>query len=62
MWNWLIVGSYFNFAIIETQQVTVQFPGGYFEIRDRNYKILQKPQVSSNVSAALGEVGRFFNR
>lgn len=61
-WNWLIVGSYFNFAIIEPDQVTVQFPGGYFEVRDRNYQIIQKPKLSSVLESALGEMGRFFNK
>lgn len=59
-WNWLLVGSYFNFAIIEPQQVTIQYPGGYYEVRDKKYQIIQKPQISSNVSDALNEMGRFF--
>jgi membrane-anchored protein YejM (alkaline phosphatase superfamily) len=61
-WNWLIVGSYFNFAIVEPDQMTVQFPGGYFEVRDRNYQIIQKPQLSSNLKSALGEIGRFYKK
>lgn len=59
-WNWLLVGSYFNFAIVESQQITIQFPGGYYEIRDRQYQIIKKPQITSEVTSALSEMGRFF--
>lgn len=59
-WNWLLVGSYYNFAILEPEQVTIQFPGGYYEVRDNKYQIVQKPKMSSNITDALNEMGRFF--
>ncbi len=61
-WNWLIAGSYFNFAIIEPQQVIVQYPGGYYEVRDRSYQIVPKISDISNLTVALNEMGRFFKK
>lgn len=61
-WEWLIVGSYFNTAIVEPSQVTIQFPGGYYEVRGRDYRLLKKPTLSGNMAEALGEMGRFFGR
>ncbi|MDO5576805.1 MAG: sulfatase-like hydrolase/transferase, partial [Fibrobacter sp.] len=61
-WDWLVVGSYFNFAILEPEQVTVQFPGGYYEVRGRDYNIIQKPKISHKISLALNETGRFFTK
>ena len=60
-WDWLLIGSYFNFAILEPQQITVQFPGGYYEVRGKDYRIIQKPKFSPNITAAMNEMGRFFN-
>lgn len=59
-WDYLLVGSYFNFAIVEPEQITIQFPGGYYEVRDRKYQILKKAPVTSNITEALQEMGRFF--
>lgn len=61
-WDWLITGSYYNFAIIEPTQTTVQFPGGFFEVRDTNYQILPRIQFSSTMTTALHEMGRFYNK
>jgi membrane-anchored protein YejM (alkaline phosphatase superfamily) len=61
-WSWLLTGSYFNFAIVEPNQVTVQFPGGYYEVRDRHYQIIKRPQISPNIVSALSEMGRFFRQ
>ncbi len=61
-WDWLIVGSYYNFAIIEPGQVTVQFPGGYYEVRDHNYLPLKKATVSPNIASAMMETGKFFKK
>ncbi|MDO5577571.1 MAG: hypothetical protein Q4F84_10875, partial [Fibrobacter sp.] len=61
-WNWLVIGSYFNFAIIEPDQVTVQFPGGYYEVRGKDYNIIQKPKFSQEIPSALNETGRFFTK
>jgi|LFRM01.1.fsa_nt_gb membrane-anchored protein YejM (alkaline phosphatase superfamily) len=61
-WEWILTGSYFNFAIVEPSQITVQFPGGYYEVRDKQYQIVKKPQIGPNIVSALGEVGRFFKQ
>jgi len=61
-WDWHIVGSYYNFAIIEPAQVTVQFPGGYFQVRDHQYHIIDKPTYSSHLTDALNEMGRFYRK
>ena len=60
-WDWLIVGSYYNFAVVEAGQVTVQYPGGFYELRDRDYRIITKPQLNRKaLTMAFNEVGRFF--
>ena len=61
-WQWLIVGSYYNFAIIEPEQVTVQFPGGYYQVRDHRYRIVSKPVYSRHLTTALKEMGRFYKK
>ncbi len=61
-WDWFIAGSYYNFAIIEPNQVVIQFPGGYYEVRDHRYRLINKPSFSLNIEAALAEMGRFFVR
>jgi hypothetical protein len=60
--NWHIVGSYFNFAIIEPEQVTIQFPGGYYESRDHRYQLLPKAVISPYLSEAFLEMGRFHRK
>ncbi len=59
-WDWVLVGSYFNFAIVEPDQVTIQFPGGYYEVRDKSYQIIKSPQITARIASALNEMGRFF--
>jgi membrane-anchored protein YejM (alkaline phosphatase superfamily) len=61
-WDWMISGSYFNFAIVEPQKLTIQYPGGYYEMRDRNYQIIPAKSISPNLSFALGEMERFYKR
>jgi membrane-anchored protein YejM (alkaline phosphatase superfamily) len=61
-WDWMISGSYFNFAIVEPQKLTIQYPGGYYEMRDRNYQIIPVKSISPNLSFALGEMERFYKR
>lgn len=60
-WNWLITGSYYNFAIVEPQHVIVQYPGGYYEMRDNSYNVVSR-NPSANVALALSEMGRFFRK
>jgi membrane-anchored protein YejM (alkaline phosphatase superfamily) len=61
-WDWLVAGSYYNFGIVEPDQITVQFPGGFYEVRDHHYKIMKKPQFSDKLTEALNENGRFFKK
>jgi len=62
-WDWVIVGSYYNYAVVEPTRTTVEFPGGYFEVRDTNYEIMPaaKP-VTTALSDAFAEMGRFYKK
>ncbi len=60
-WEWLIVGSYYNFAILEKNQITVNYPGGYFEVRDQSYQVVSNKKINKNIlSSAINETKRFF--
>jgi len=37
-WSWMIAGSYNSHAIVEPTQVVISHPGGFVEVRDRNYR------------------------
>ena len=59
-WDWLIAGSYYNYAVLEPEQITITFPNGTFEVRDNNYQLLDKPQFNSAVlEAVMRENTRF---
>jgi membrane-anchored protein YejM (alkaline phosphatase superfamily) len=59
-WDWLIAGSYYNYAVLEPQQVTVTFPNGTYEVRDNNYRLLEQPQFNGDVlEAVMRENTRF---
>jgi uncharacterized protein len=60
-WPWLIVGSYDTEAVVEPEQITITYPGGYFEIRDRNYNEIDNPSIHAEViSDAMKAMGRFY--
>jgi membrane-anchored protein YejM (alkaline phosphatase superfamily) len=60
-WAWLLAGSYYNYAVLEPDQVTITFPNGGFEIRDRRYRIAREPQIRTDVLQAVAEQnGRYF--
>jgi membrane-anchored protein YejM (alkaline phosphatase superfamily) len=62
-WPWMISGSYYNYAIIEPEQVTVTFPNGLFEVRDGNYRLLDQPQFNADVlEAVMRENTRFYHK
>lgn len=62
-WDWMIVGSYYNFAILEPGQTTISYPGGYFEIRDDMYNVISNEHLNRRVlKAALKESGRFYKK
>jgi len=52
-WDWLIAGSYYNYAVLEPGQVTVTFPNGTYEVRDDHYRLLDDPQFNSEVMEAV---------
>jgi membrane-anchored protein YejM (alkaline phosphatase superfamily) len=59
-WDWLIAGSYYNYAVLEPEQVTITFPNGTFEIRDNDYRLLESPQFNSDVlESVMRENTRF---
>jgi len=59
-WDWLVAGSYYNYAVLEPDQITVTFPNGTFEVRDNNYQLLKSPKFNSDVlEAVMRENTRF---
>lgn len=59
-WDWLVAGSYYNYAVLEPEQITITFPNGTFEVRDNNYRLLDKPLFNSDVlEAVMHENTRF---
>jgi membrane-anchored protein YejM (alkaline phosphatase superfamily) len=61
-WPWMIAGSYYNYAVLEPDQVTVTFPNGLYEVRDWDYHLLQQPQFRGSVLEAVSEQNaRFFH-
>ena len=59
-WQWLIAGSYYNYAVLEPEQTTVTFPNGSYEVRDNHYRLLERPQFNGGVlEAVMKENTRF---
>jgi membrane-anchored protein YejM (alkaline phosphatase superfamily) len=59
-WDWLIAGSYYNYAVIEPEQITVTFPNGTYEVRDSDHRLLSQPQINGEVlEAVMRENTRF---
>lgn len=59
-WDWLVAGSYYNYAVLEPGQITVTFPNGMYEVRDFSYRLLDQPQINGDVlEAVMGENTRF---
>jgi membrane-anchored protein YejM (alkaline phosphatase superfamily) len=61
-WDWLVAGSYYNYAVLEPDQVTITFPNGLYEVRDWNYQLLQQPQFRGGVLEAVSEQNARFYR
>ncbi len=60
-WDWMIAGSYYNYAVLEPEQITVTFPNGLYEVRDRNNRLLEQPQFNGEVlEAVMRENTRFY--
>jgi membrane-anchored protein YejM (alkaline phosphatase superfamily) len=59
-WDWMIAGSYYNYAVLEPEQITVTFPNGTYEVRDNDYRLMDEPQFNSDVlEAVMRENTRF---
>jgi len=59
-WDWLVAGSYYNYAVLEPDQITVTFPNGTYEIRDSEYRLMDQPQFRGDVlEAVMRENTRF---
>lgn len=54
-WDWMVAGSYYNYAVLEPDQITVTFPNGLYEVRDWNYRLLQKPSFRGDVLEAVSK-------
>lgn len=62
-WNWLLAGSYYNYAVLEPDQITVTYPNGSFEIRDWNYNIAPDPHIRGAVlESVIRENSRFYRQ
>ncbi len=62
-WTWLLAGSYYNYAVLEPDQITVTYPNGRYEVRDWNYRISDDPEVRSDIlQAVTQENARFYRK
>jgi len=62
-WDWLITGSYYTYAVIEPDQITIVFPNGAFEVRDNNYRLLEQPEFNGDVLEAVMKANtRFYSQ
>jgi membrane-anchored protein YejM (alkaline phosphatase superfamily) len=60
-WEWMVAGSYFNYAVLEPDQVTVTFPNGLYEVRDWDYRLREAPVFRGEVLEAVSaQNARFF--
>ncbi|MBT8039932.1 MAG: DUF3413 domain-containing protein [Xanthomonadales bacterium] len=60
-WPWMVAGSYFNYAVLEPDQVTVTYPNGLYEVRDLDYRLRPDPVFRGDVLEAVSEQNaRFF--
>ncbi len=61
-WRWLLAGSYYNYAMLEPDQITITYPSGQYEVRDWNYHILANPEVRAEVLMDVTEENSRFYR
>ena len=61
-WDWLVTGSYYNYAIVQPESFIITFPSGLFEVRDKNYQLIKKPQLDADVlTDVMNENTRFYH-
>ena len=61
-WDWMVAGSYYNYAVLEPDQVTITFPNGLYEVRDWDYRLLRQPSFRGDVLEAVSEQNARFYR
>ena len=61
-WDWMLAGSYYNYAVLEPDQVTITFPNGLFEVRDWNYRLSPNPSFRGSVLESVAEQNARFYR
>lgn len=61
-WHGILAGSYYNYAMLEPDQVTITYPSGYYEVRDWNYRIRANPEVRAEVLRLVTEENSRFYR
>jgi membrane-anchored protein YejM (alkaline phosphatase superfamily) len=62
-WEWLLAGSYYNYAVLEPDQITVTYPNGRYEVRDWNYHIAKQPIIRGDVLESVSrENSRFYRK
>lgn len=62
-WDFIVAGSYYNYAVLEPDQVTVTFPNGLYEVRDWDYHLAPRPQFRGDVLEAVSEQNaRFYSQ
>ena len=62
-WDWLLAGSYYNYAVLEPDQITVTYPNGRFEVRDWDYRIAADPLIRGDVlESVTRENSRFYRK
>jgi membrane-anchored protein YejM (alkaline phosphatase superfamily) len=61
-WDWMIAGSYYNYAVLEPDQVTITYPNGLYEVRDWDYRLAAEPKFRGDVLEAVSEQNARFYR
>jgi membrane-anchored protein YejM (alkaline phosphatase superfamily) len=62
-WPWLLAGSYYNYAVLEPDQITITYPNGRFEVRDWSYRIAIDPNIRPDVlQSVMHENSRFYRQ
>lgn len=61
-WDWMVAGSYYNYAVLEPGRITVTFPDGSFEVRDADYQLLTDPGFDISVIEGVMQENRRFHR
>jgi len=59
-WPWMIAGSYNSHAIVDPDRVVISHPGGFVEVRDRNYRPISGSELNTDlIREAMEAQGRF---